>query len=814
MKKVLKITGGIILGLIVLMMVLPALFKGKIEKLVKEQINTNVNARVDYTDFSLSLIKNFPNITIGIDGLSVVGNVPFEKDTLVYLDKFSGKVGLFGALAGEIEVKSVLLSNVLVNALVLADSTANWDIAKGSEEVVMEEEESEASAFKVVLQSFVIENANIRYVDQTANMQSEIKGFNLSLSGDMSAQQTNLEIQSDIAQLMFDYDGIKYVNKASLGLKAGIGADLENMIFSFLENELSVNGLVLKLDGSVAVKEKGYGLDLKMGTTKTDFKSLLALVPEEFLKDFEGLQTQGTMHVDMVVKGDYIDEEHLPAFTLDLGVENGMIQYPDLPESIDNINVALLVKNVGGSADLTETELKQFHFEIAQNPFDASFKVRNPISNPQFDSRVVGRIDLNSLANAIPLDSFEIKGLIETDFAIAGDYAMIESENYEQINARGELALNNFSYQGADMSLPVFIKQSVMSVNPRSVRLESFDCRIGKSDFNLKGSLDNYLAYALKDGTLKGSLTHYSKLINTNELLKMAGSEDESASEAGETEVVEVPKNLDFVFQSQVEQLVYDKLDIYRANGKITVRNGVVKLDGLKMRLLDGSLAMTGEYNTADMQKPFVDFAFEGADLDLNMAANSFSVVDSLLPLAKNTVGKVSPKFKYNSLLSRNAKPVMATVNGGGWLRSQKVEVSGSKIQNSLASTLNNESYRTMRAEDLNINFILDKGNVIVKPFKTKVGGKMVEVQGVQGLDQSIDYKITMPVSRKEVAKMAGSFGFSLPTSGDDLIVDVLVKGTVQEPQLSFGLDKAKKQIEKDLKKEGENLLKNLLKGF
>ncbi len=813
MKNFLKITGGVILGLFVLILVLPTLFKGKIESIVKEQINANVNAKVNYADFSLSLIKNFPNISVGIDGLSVVGVAPFEKDTLVYLDKFAGEIGLLGALSGEVEVKSILLSDIQLNVIVLADSTANWDIAKPSVEVVEEETTDEASSFKIVLESFVINNANLTYNDQTTNVQSEVKGFNLDLSGDMSAKQTNLNIETLIEQVMVAYGGVTYVNGASVGMDAIVGADLENSVFTFQDNELRVNGLVLQLDGSVAVKEEAYGLDLKMGTTKTDFKSLLALVPETFLKDFEGLETDGTMHVDVVVKGDYIDENHLPAFTLDLGVENGSIQYPDLPESIDDINVALAINNTGGSADLTVTELKQFHFEIAQNPFDASFKVVTPQSNPTFDSKVVGRIDLQSLANAIPLDSFEIKGLIETDFAISGDYAMVEAEEYDQINAQGKLALSNFSYSGADWPLGVFIKQSVMRVSPRSVQLGSFDCQIGQSDFNLKGSIENYLAYALKDGTLKGTLNHYSKSINTNEFLAMNGGEEEVGT-SQETEVIEVPKNLDFVFNSQIEKLVYDKLDIYRANGKITVKNGVVKLDGLKMRLLDGSLSMTGEYNTANMQKPFVDFAFEGSDLDLNMAANSFSIVDSLLPLAKNTVGKVSPKFKYNSVLSNNAKPIMSSVNGGGWLRSQSVEVSGSKIQNSLASTLNNESYRKMRAEDLNINFVLDKGNVIVKPFKAKVGGKMVEVQGVQGLDQSIDYKITMPVSRKEVSKMAGSFGFSLPTSGDDLIVDVLVKGTVQEPQLSFGLDKAKKQIEKDLKKEGEKLLNNFLKGF
>ncbi len=815
MKKFLKIAGGIIIGIVVLLLVLPTIFKGKIEGLVKEQINNNVNAQVNYDHFSLSLVKAFPNISVGIEGLSVVGNAPFEKDTLLYLGQFSTKVGLLGAIQGEVEVHSVLLSDLNVNAIVLPDSSANWDIAIPSETVEELEQNDEASSFKVVLKSFILDNANIKYADKTMNLNAEVKGFDLGLSGDMSEVQTNLDIHSGIEELFVQFDGIKYINGASVGLNAGVGADLENMVFTFLDNELMLNRLGLKLDGSVAMKEQGYGIDLNLGTTKTDFKSLLALIPEEFLKDFEGLETAGNMHLKASAKGDYIDEENLPAFSLDLMVENGKIQYPDLPESINNINVNLQVENKGGSADNTITNLEQFHFEVADNPFDATLNVVQPVSNPAFKGNAAGRIDLESLSNAIPMDSFDIKGLIELDFTIDGDYAMVEQEKYDQISANGKLDLSNFYYASADIPQGIFIKQSSMSVNPRSVKLESFHCTIGQSDFELKGRLSNYLAYALQNGVLKGQLKHNSRRINTNELLAMTGSEEEEPESPEEaTEVIEVPKNLDFVFQSDIEKLLYDKLTINQANGKVTVKNGVVKLNGLKMELLDGSMLMSGQYNTANMSRPFVDFNIEGKNLDLNMAANSFSVVDSLLPLAKNTVGKVSPKFDYSSVLSKDATPIMSTVNGGGWLRSKSVEVSGSKIQNTLATTLKNDSYRKMRAEDLNINFIIDKGNVIVKPFKTKVGGKMVEVQGTQGLDQSVDYKITMPVSRKEVSKMAGSLGFAIPNSGDDLIVDVLVKGTVQEPQLSFGLDKARKQVEKDLKKEGEKLLKNFLKGF
>jgi len=816
MKRYLKIIIGVLVGLFLILLFLPLVFKGKIEKIVKHEVNNQVNAKVEYADFSLSLIRSFPDINLGIKGLSVVGYDSFAQDTLVYLGEFSTEINMISALRGQVEVQSLLLKDLSVNAVVLADSSANWDIAIASpDEAVVDQDSAEASDFRIVLESFVIDNANIRYTDQVMNLKSEVHGFNMHLSGDMSEAQSNLQMASSINKVLLNHDGITYVNGATLAFEAGIRADFENQVYSFLENELMINRLALTMDGDVKVKEEGYGLDLRLGTTNTDFKSLLALVPQAYMSDLEGLQTAGTMNLDVQVKGDYMDEEHLPAFDLSLGVENGMIQYPDLPESINDINIKLNVSNGGGNADQTITNLEQFHFVLANNPFDANLNLRTPVSNPVFKGEVNGRIDLGSLLNAIPLDSIDIKGVIEAEFAIDGDYATLEREEYESINAQGNLTLTNVAYKNKDVPQGVLIKTSKMTFNPKAVRLENFDCQIGQSDFQLNGVLENYLAYALKDGTLKGQLKHYSKLINSNEFLTMSQSEStDEDSEPDESALVEVPKNIDFVLHSKVDRFVYDKLKVYRANGKLTIRNGIVKMDGLKMHLLDGQMTVSGQYNTANVKKPFVDFNITGKDLDLNMAANSFSVVDSLLPLAKKTVGRVSPKFEYYSRLNEQASPVLSSINGGGWLRSKSVEVSGSKIQNTLASTLNNESYRKMKAEDLNINFIIDKGNVVVKPFKTKVGGQMVEVQGTQGVDQSINYQITMPVSRKEVTKMAGLMGFNLPTSGDDLIVDVLVTGTVKEPQLGFNLDKAQKQVTKELKKEGENFLKNILKGF
>src|SRR5690554_7940818 len=92
MKRFLKIFLGVIVGLFLLLLILPFAFKGKIETMVKELINEELEATVAWDGFSVSLIRNFPNLGVGMEGLSVVNAAPFAGDTLLYVGRFSASV--------------------------------------------------------------------------------------------------------------------------------------------------------------------------------------------------------------------------------------------------------------------------------------------------------------------------------------------------------------------------------------------------------------------------------------------------------------------------------------------------------------------------------------------------------------------------------------------------------------------------------------------------------------------------------------------------------------------------------------------------
>lgn len=72
MKKVLKIFIGLFILLLAALIIIPLFFEDKIIAVLKETINKNINATVDFKDLDISLISNFPNAKVGINELLIV----------------------------------------------------------------------------------------------------------------------------------------------------------------------------------------------------------------------------------------------------------------------------------------------------------------------------------------------------------------------------------------------------------------------------------------------------------------------------------------------------------------------------------------------------------------------------------------------------------------------------------------------------------------------------------------------------------------------------------------------------------------------
>lgn len=809
--RIFKWTGITILVLLILIISAPFLFKKQIVQLVKDQANAQLNAKVDFGEFDLTLIKSFPDFSLSVDNISVANIDDFEGDTLLSAKNLSVGLNLMSVIKGEqYQINTISINEPRIHVYVLKDGKANYDITKPSTDTtttVTPAAPAEASApFKMTLKKFEIKNAYILYDDATLDFRTELIAFNHKLSGDFTSDNFILETLTEIEKFSMNYGGVTYLNKVKTRIKADLDADMPNFKFTFKENEFALNELTLGLDGYFAMPKEDMDMDLKFKANQTEFKNILSLVPGVYTADFKDVKTSGLLALDGWAKGIYNDKQ-LPAFGLKLLIQNAMFQYPALPKSATNIQVDLAVNNKTGVPDATIVDLNKFHVELGGNPVDAKLHLSTPVSDANINAEVIAKIDVGSLKDVIPLEKGdELNGNVNANIKMKGRMSYIEKEQYESFDAQGNLGIDNMSYKTASLSYPTKINKLNMNFTPRYVELTQFDAKIGKSDMQMDGKIENFLQYALKDSLLKGSFNFKSSVLDLNEFTADDGTATAQQPAAADTAsapmaVIEVPSNLDVVLNTTIGKILYDKFTITNISGAVKVKDSRASLNGLKMTFndLEGTMALSGSYDTKNVRKPAVDFDIDIAGFDITKTFNTFNSVQKLAPIGKYAKGKFGTQLKFVATLNSAMEPDFKSLTGGGKLSTNNVVVEGFEPINKLADAIKQPKYKKMAFENINASYKFKYGRVEVEEMPIKSGSITGTVQGSTGFDQTIDYtwKLEMPMSElgSQANAAAGSLlaqvnqkaGTNL-SMGSKIKVKALFGGTVTNPTVKADL--------------------------
>jgi hypothetical protein len=764
-------------------------------------------ARVDFEDLKLSFIRNFPNAYVSLESLEITGIDDFEGELLVAFDRFSVTVDIMSIIKMEnMQVKSVLLDHARLNGHILEDGRANWNIMKPGEEkeeaeVIEQEEVPEAEGkdsspfkFRVGLQIFEIRNLEARFLDESHKMIAGVEALNLTLRGDMRQANVDLKLQLGIDGIDFWMDGVHLANKASVGFVSEIAADLKNMDFIIKDNKFNLNDIVLKFDGSAGLREDDINVDVRFATERTDFKSLLSIVPAIYMNDFKDLKTTGSLDLNGDIKGTY-NKDTMPSANVALSVNNAMFSYPALPKSVEKINIAVKAHYDGEVFDRTTLDVDRFGFEMAGNPFNAEVHVKTPESDLQLAARFAGKIDIDSVTDIIPLDDMTLNGLLECDLSLAGRLSTLENERYEDFQAAGSLNLSRFDFKSPDFPQGAKIASMRLNFTPRRVELANFDAIIGRTDVALNGTLENFIPFVLKNETVRGTLALKSNTIDLNEFMGDKPAEEKETpadpEESSPLSVIEVPKNINFALTVNIGKILFDKLIITNTAGAVLVRDGKVVMQNLGMNLLEGSMTLNGEYNTQNMAIPFVDFGMDIRQFDISSALSSFSMMENILPEPQNYAGKVSATLTLYGVLDEHMSPVLDTVVSKGRLQTQNLEIRNSKIFGTLADFLKNERWRTPAPGNVNIGYEIKDGRLWIEdPIVMNLPPAKMELKGDQGLDMSMNYRLDAVMPSSVVGSDAANILTNLPggLSVKEIKVTGLIKGTVKNPEVSLSV--------------------------
>ena len=537
-----------------------------------------------------------------------------------------------------------------------------------------------------------------------------------------------------------------------------------------------------------------------------------------FVKLPAGTSLSGMLDANATAKGNMstITKQQAGDFSANGNIDISGLNYgsPDFPQPIRNSHIQIAFQNPDGLADHTLIQIPTAHIEIGTTPVDFNLTIKTPVSNMVFDGKLKGSFDL---ANAKQFTSFpagtNISGTMAGDISFSGTKQAIDKKDYDKIKTSGTLNLRNINYTSKDYPDGFVLNDAAFSFNPKNITLSDAHAEYLKSHFTAKGSLDNAIGYALKDEPLSGNLDIYADQIDLNKLMATVPAGQDTTTNKTVSPPFEVPKNLSILIHAKVDKLHYDKVDYSNLSGAMAINDETIGLKDVQMSALDGLLKASGYYSTKrDKKNPDISFNYDVQGLDIQKTFYAFNSVQKIMPMGQYIDGKMNAQLSMTGRLGADMMPDTKTLTGKGNLFLVDGVFKKFAPVEKLAQSIHIDQLNGTSLKDVRFNFEFANGKVLVQPFHYKYNNIDMEIGGMHGFDQSINYVIAMKVPRammgadannllNNLSQQAVAKGIPVKVS-DNINLKINMVGTLTNPQIKTDLSSTGTDLAAEVKQQ------------
>lgn len=421
--KILKWTGIVIAGILLLLFVLPLLFPGKIASEVKKIANERLDTKMEFSKSKLSFFTHFPSLTVSLDDLSLTGSAPFGNDTLLRADQVAFGINLKRLIFdNEVKINKLYVSDALINVMVNEKGQANYNIYVAPEDRKEKKDPNapeEGTAIK--LERIDLENCHVKYNDRSAKILVDAKGFNYIGKGNLSEDIFDLNTDAKIDTLDFYYNRTAYLRKKQVHADLITRINTHALSFILQKNELQINKLPLTFTGLFTILRDGYKINIKAASENTTVKDLLSVMPPEYLTWLDKTEVSGRSDLVLSFRGDYnVAKKLKPNLAFNLKIGDGAVNYKDAPVPLTDFQMDLNALLPSLDTEQLMVNLRTLRFKVGEKDYFNAYLRSKGLSEMNLDASVKGALDLAVVDAALGLNTVDVKGILKTDIKAKG----------------------------------------------------------------------------------------------------------------------------------------------------------------------------------------------------------------------------------------------------------------------------------------------------------------------------------------------------------------------------------------------------------
>ena len=797
-KKTARVLFSVVAVLLLLLVLFPLVFRKQISNEVRNLLNENYNAKIDYADLSFSLLQHFPNPTVSLEQFVAVGKDEFEGDTLASFQKLEVSFGWLSLFkGGNYNIQSISVIEPVVKLRVNKSGKANWDITKNdlpaSENLKLISYQKNNS-FGVSFNRYKIEHGIFSLLNDSARSLFMLKDVDFSgQAGGMDADgSSRLGLDFNVKELSYAKDNFAYVKNISVEAESSLLFDSSGI--TWFNRDLWLNSFLVRGGGTIKKNMNGLEFRISWATDHGKFSDLLPLIPLVRDLDTANFQAQGNSRLMINVEGLYNGLTY-PEFGVHVYIDNCRFHKKGNQEQFENVLLDARLTKSQGPLDSAVIEVSKFHIESGNDSINASIKIVTPVSDANVSFHINGNADLHNLAAFIPgQDSSVLSGKAAVNATLKFRQSDINNKAYKNIMAEGNLDLQNLTYSGYGFSAPINIKEARFSFHPEFVSLERVDLSIAKSKVSGNGKIGNAIPYLMHAGNLNVALNLQSEELNLHDLIVKA-PEPKVVKNVSPVKPLAVDRKGEkhdvlLTINAAIKKLYYDKLLLQNLKGQLTLNADTIRIKDLHAELLGGNAVLNSEYINAGDGKPDFNFHSNASDINLKQLYAVMDNAEKVAPSLKYISGNFSGEVKGKGKLKADKSVNYSALNADGNLQIATLKIDELPTLTRIGKLAKAKSLDHLEAKNVQSIFHFKNGQTEFEPTDIKfTNGYRLAFHGTHYPNQTVDADVGLNVPVKEfgsIANMAQNLLSGFINMPENVHFDFKLTGNNQHPDIKL----------------------------
>jgi len=425
--KILKVTGIVIAGILLLLFLIPLLFPGTVAAEVKKIANERLDTKLDFSKSRLSFFTHFPSLTVSLDDISLTGSAPFRNDTLLKADQVAFGINLKRLIFdNEVKINKLYVSKALINIMMNQKGQANYNIYVAPEDRDKKPNDPNApeEGTAIKLERIDLEDCHVKYNDRSAKILVDAKGFNYIGKGNLSEDIFDLNTDAQIDHVDFYYNRTAYLQKKEVRANLITRINTHALSFILQKNELRINKLPLKFTGLFTILREGYKINIKAASENTTLKDLFSVMPPEYLTWLDETEISGKSDLLFTFRGNYnVSQNQKPDLAFNLKIDKGAINYQNAPAPLTSFQMNLSAVLPSLDIEKLLVNLETFKFKVGEKDYFTAYLRSKGFNEMTVDASVKGDLDLATIDAALGLNTIDLKGILKTNIQAKGIFS-------------------------------------------------------------------------------------------------------------------------------------------------------------------------------------------------------------------------------------------------------------------------------------------------------------------------------------------------------------------------------------------------------